>query len=158
MYVGDTLLRIRQPRDKKTGWMRKARKASSYCSSYDSAVNYDMVVVVGLIMTVWLTLLAPSKVFAIDVVPPAPLPEKGSEAGPAITPENPSESGTPAIPPSKIDPGIQQRPPTNPDPRSAVPPPNIDPKMSVDPEKAPSANKAKKPRGENKRPKEQGER
>jgi hypothetical protein len=137
---------------------RKARKASSYCSSYDSAVNYNMVIVVGLVMTVWLTLLAQSDVFAADVVPPAPLPEKGSEAGPAITPENPSESGTPAIPPSKIDPGIQQRPPTNPDPRSAVPPPNIDPKMSVDPEKAPPANKAKKPRGKNKRPKEPSER
>jgi hypothetical protein len=132
----------------------KSRKASSYCGLYDSAVYYNMVIVLGLVMTVWLTLLAPSELFAADVVPPAPLPEKGSEAGPAITPENPSESGTPAIPPSKIDPGIQQRPPTNPDPRSAVPPPNIDPKMSVDPEKAPPANKAKKPRGENKRPKE----
>jgi hypothetical protein len=123
----------------------KSRKASSYCGLYDSAVYYNMGIVLGLVMTLWLTLLAPSGVFAADVVPPAPLPEKGSEAGPAITPEDPSESGTPAIPPSMIDPGIQQRPATNPDPRSAVPPPNIDPKMSVDPEKAPPANKAKKP-------------
>jgi hypothetical protein len=132
----------------------KSRKASSYCGLYDSAVYYNMVIVVGLAITVWLSLLASAGVFAADVVPPAPLPEKGSEGGPAITPENPSESGTPAIPPSKIDPGIQQRPPTIPDPRSAVPPPNIDPKMSVDPEKAPPANKAKKPRREDTRPKE----
>jgi hypothetical protein len=131
----------------------KSRKASSYCSSYDSTVYYNMVIV-GLAMTVWLALLASPGVFAADVVPPAPLPERESEAGPAITPENPSEAGTPAIPPSKIDPGIQQRPPTIPDPRSAVPPPNIDPKMSVDPEKAPPANKAEKPRGGEKRPKE----
>jgi hypothetical protein len=156
----NALPRRRQPLDLKISmecW--KSRKASSYCSLYDSAVYYyNMVIVVGLVITVWLRLLAPSEVFAADVVPPARLPEKGSEAGPAITPENPSESGTPAIPPSKIDPGIQQRPPTNPDPRAAVPPPNIDPKMSVDPEKAPPANKAKKPRGENKRPKEPRER
>jgi hypothetical protein len=155
----NALPRRRQPLDLKISmecW--KSRKASSYCSLYDSAVYYNMVIVVSLVITVWLRLLAPSEVFAADVVPPARLPEKGSEAGPAITPENPSESGTPAIPPSKIDPGIQQRPPTNPDSRAAVPPPNIDPKMSVDPEKAPPANKAKKPRGENKRPKEPSER
>jgi hypothetical protein len=55
------------------------------------------------------------------------------------------------MPPSKIDPGIQQRPPTIPDPRSAVPPPNVDPSMSHDPETAPPAEKAKKPRGGEKR-------
>ena len=107
-----------------------------------------MVIVAGLAITVWLTLLSPLGGLAADVVPPAPIPEKGSHAGPAITPENPSELGTPAIPPSKMDPGIQQQPATIPDPRSAVQPPNIDPKMSVDPEKAPPSNKAKKPRGE----------
>ena len=117
-----------------------------------------MVAIAGLAITVWLLLLAPVGVFASDVVPPAPLPKKEPAAGQAITPENPSESGTPAIPPSKIDPGIQQRPATIPDPRLSVPPPNIDPKMSVDPEKAPPANKAKKPRGEDKRPKEPRER
>ncbi len=103
--------------------------------------------IAGLTLAVWLALLAPHEVSGADVVPPAPLPEKGSGARPGITPEDPSESGTPAMPPSKIDPGIQQRPPTIPDPRAAVQPPNVDPKMSVDPESAPPANKAKKPRG-----------
>ena len=106
-----------------------------------------MVVIVGVTVTVWLALLGPIEVSGADVVPPAPLPEKGSGARPGITPENPSESGTPAIPPSKIDPGIEQRPPTIPDPRAAVPPPNVDPNLSVDPESAPPAKKAKKPRG-----------
>lgn len=113
-----------------------------------------MVMIAGVAVTVWLALLAPPGVSAADVVPSAPLPEKGSGARPGITPESPSESGTPAIPPSKFDPGIQQRPPTIPDPRSAVPPPNVDPKMSVDPETAPPANKAKKPRGGDKRQEE----
>jgi hypothetical protein len=89
---------------------------------------------------------APPSIFAAgaDVVPSAPLPEKGSGRPPATTPEHPSEEGTPAIPPSTIDPGIQKRPPTTPDARSAVPPPTVDPKMSVDPETAPPAEKAKK--------------
>src|SRR5688572_4934544 len=104
-----------------------------------------MVMLTLLIITVWLALLAPPDLTAADVVPPAPLPEKGSGTRPGMTPESPPDSGTPAIPPSKIDPGIQQRPRAIPDPRSAVPPPNVDPNMSVDPESAPPSNKAKKP-------------
>jgi hypothetical protein len=110
-----------------------------------------MVKMVGLAVAVSLAMLAPLKVSGADVVPPAPLPEKGSGARPGVTPENPSESGTPPIPPSKIDPGIQQRPPTIPDSRAAVPPPNVDPNMSVDPESAPPA---KNPRGADKRQEE----
>lgn len=99
----------------------------------------------GTMVAVWLALVAPPPVPGADVVPPAPLPEKGSGPKPGITPETPSESGLPPIPPSKIDPGIQQRPSTIPDPRSAVPPPNVDPNMSRDPEAAPPADSAKKP-------------
>jgi hypothetical protein len=84
--------------------------------------------------------------FAADVIPPAPLPEKGSGPPPATAPENPSQSGAPAIPPSKLDPGIERRPLAVPDPRSAVPPPNVDPEMSVNPETAPPAKDAIKPR------------
>lgn len=101
-------------------------------------------------------LLASSIGFAADVIPPAPLPEKGSGPPPTTAPEDPSQSGTPAIPPSKIDPGIERRPSAIPDPRSAVPPPNVDPNMSVNPETAPPAKDALKPhKGEepqNKRP------
>ncbi len=110
-----------------------------------------MAIFAGLTVAVWLAMLAPLEVAGADVVPPVPLPEKGSGPKPGITPENPSESGTPAIPPSKIDPGIQQRPPTIPDPRAAVPPPNVDPNMSRDPESTPPAKKAEKSRGGDKR-------
>jgi hypothetical protein len=110
-----------------------------------------MSIFAGLSVAVWLAMLAPLRVAAADVVPPAPLPEQGPEARPSITPENPSESGTPAIPPSKIDPGIQQYPRTSPDPRAAVPPPNVDPNMSRDPESSPPAKKAEKSRGGDKR-------
>src|SRR5687767_7262216 len=84
--------------------------------------------------------------FAADVIPPAPVPEKGSGPPPATAPENPPQLGAPAIPPSKIDPGIERRPSAVPDPRSAVPPPNVDPDMSVNPETAPPAKEAIKPR------------
>ena len=111
---------------------------------------------VRLIAGLLLVLLESSDGFAADVIPPAPLPEKGSGPPPATAPENPSQSAAPAIPPSKIDPGIERRPSAVPDPRSAVPPPNVDPNMSVNPETAPPAKEAIKPRkGEephNKRP------
>ena len=110
-----------------------------------------MALFAGLTVAVWIAMLVPVEVAAADVVPPAPLPEKGSGANAGLTPENPSESGTPAIPPSKIDPGIQQRPPTIPDPRAAVPPPNVDPNMSRDPESTPPGTKAEKSRGGDKR-------
>jgi len=99
-----------------------------------------------LIAALLVLLLESSPGFAADVIPPAPVPEKGSGSPPATSPEDPSQSGAPAIPPSKIDPGIQRRPSAVPDPRSAVPPPNVDPKMSVNPETAPPAKDALKPR------------
>src|SRR5918998_985752 len=92
-----------------------------------------------LIAGLLLLILESSAGFAADVIPPAPVLDKGSGSPPATTPEHPSQSGAPAIPPSKIDPGIERRPSAVPDPRSAVPPPNVDPNMSVNPETSPSA-------------------
>lgn len=100
----------------------------------------------GLIAGVLLALLESPVGFAADVIPRAPLPEKGSGPPAATAPEDPSQSGAPAIPPSNIDPGIERRPSAVPDPRSAVPPPNVDPEMSVNPETAPPAKEAIKPR------------
>ena len=98
----------------------------------------------GLIAGLLLVLSESPATFAADVIPPAPLPEKGSGSLPATSPEH--QPGSPAIPSSKMDPGIERRPSAVPDPHSAVPLPNVDPNMSVNPEIAPPAKEALKPR------------